>query len=160
MESAHKIIFDDFFFFKFDKKYNTDLHWSMIMNFKSWFCSDSKLIYEKKIIEQMSTLISTFHFRLHNYTAHLSNVLKLSRSFETQLWNLLCWKYKINEFYFGTNTKSTNLRIHELVIFNQTTKIDTHEEKYFHSNWNIVESVVKYHNPLSSISTHKDFKLQ
>ena len=27
-----------------------------------------------------------------------------------------------------------NLRIHELVIFNQTTKIDTHEEKYFHSN--------------------------
>ena len=32
-----------------------------------------------------------------------------------------------------TNTKSTNLRIHEIVIFNQTTKIDTHEEKYFHS---------------------------
>jgi hypothetical protein len=29
--------------------------------------------------------------------------------------------------------KSTNLQIHELVIFNQTTKIDTHEEKYFHS---------------------------
>jgi hypothetical protein len=26
-----------------------------------------------------------------------------------------------------------NLRIHELVIFNQTTEIDTHEEKYFHS---------------------------
>jgi hypothetical protein len=26
-----------------------------------------------------------------------------------------------------------NLRIHELVLFNQTTKIDTHEEKYFHS---------------------------
>jgi len=58
--------------------------------------------------------------------------LKLSRSFETQ-WNLLCWKYKINKFYFGTNTKSTKLQIHELVIFNQTTKIDTHEEKYFHS---------------------------
>ena len=33
----------------------------------------------------------------------------------------------------GTNTKSTNLRIHEFAIFNQTTKIDTHEEKYFHS---------------------------
>ena len=42
-------------------------------------------------------------------------------------------KYKINKFYFGTNTKSTKLRIHELVIFNQTTKIDTHEEKYFHT---------------------------
>jgi hypothetical protein len=26
-----------------------------------------------------------------------------------------------------------NFQIHELVIFNQTTKIDTHEEKYFHS---------------------------
>jgi hypothetical protein len=52
--------------------------------------------------------------------------------YKTQ-WNLLCWKYKINEFYFGTNTKSTNLQAHELVIFNQTTKIDTHEEKYFHS---------------------------
>jgi hypothetical protein len=73
-----------------------------------------------------------FHFRLHNSTAHLSNVLRLSQSFDTQ-WNLSCWKYKINEFYFGTSTKSTNLRIHELVIFNQTTKIDTHEEKYFHS---------------------------
>jgi hypothetical protein len=28
---------------------------------------------------------------------------------------------------------STNLQTHELVIFNQTMKIDTHEEKYFHS---------------------------
>jgi len=28
-----------------------------------------------------------------------------------------------------------NLRIHELVIFSQTTKIDAHEEKYFHSIW-------------------------
>jgi len=26
-----------------------------------------------------------------------------------------------------------NLRIHKLVIFNQTTKIDTQEEKYFRS---------------------------
>ena len=33
----------------------------------------------------------------------------------------------------GKNTKSTNLQIHKLVIFNQTTKIDAHEEKYFHS---------------------------
>jgi hypothetical protein len=43
------------------------------------------------------------------------------------------WKYKIHEFYSGTNPKSTNLRIYELVIFNQTKKVDTHEEKYFHS---------------------------
>jgi hypothetical protein len=76
------------------------LHLSIIMKFKSRFCSDSKLIYAKKIIEKMNTLICTFHFQLHNSTAHLSNVLKLSRSFETQ-WNLLCWKYKINDFYFG-----------------------------------------------------------
>jgi hypothetical protein len=40
---------------------------------------------------------------------------------------------KSTNFILGTNTKSTNLRIHELVIFNQTTKIDAHEEKYFHS---------------------------
>jgi hypothetical protein len=76
------------------------LHLSIIMKFKSRFCSDSKLIYAKKIIEKMNTLICTFHFQLHNSTAHLSNLLKLSRSFETQ-WNLLCWKYKINDFYFG-----------------------------------------------------------
>jgi hypothetical protein len=81
----------------------------------------------------MNTSISTFHFRLHNFMAHMSNALKLSQSFDTQ-WNLSCWKYIINKFYFGTNTKSTNLRIHELVIFNQTMKIDAHEEKYFHSN--------------------------
>jgi hypothetical protein len=37
-------------------------------------------------------------------------------------------------FILGTNTKSTNLRIHKLVIFNQATKIDAHEEKHFHSN--------------------------
>jgi len=66
------------------------------------------LIYVKEIIEKMNTLISTFHLRLHNLTAQLFNVLKLSWSFETQ-WNLLCWKYKINKFYFGINTKSTNL---------------------------------------------------
>jgi hypothetical protein len=80
----------------------------------------------------MNMSISTFHFRLHNSMAHLSNALKLSRSFDTQ-WNLSCSKYKIREFYFGTNTKSTNFWILELVIFNQTTKIDTHEEKNFHS---------------------------
>jgi hypothetical protein len=40
---------------------------------------------------------------------------------------------KITNFIFGTNAKSMNLRIHELVIFNQTTKIDTQEEKHFHN---------------------------
>ena len=39
----------------------------------------------------MSTLISTFHFRLHNYADYLSNVLKPS-----------C------ETYYVENTKSTN----------------------------------------------------
>jgi hypothetical protein len=41
---------------------------------------------------------------------------------------------KSTNFILGTNTKSTNLRIHEPVIFNQITKIDTQEEKYFHSS--------------------------
>jgi hypothetical protein len=36
---------------------------------------------------KMNTLISMFHFLLHNYTADLSNVLKLSRIFAMQ-WNL------------------------------------------------------------------------
>jgi hypothetical protein len=60
---------------------------------------------------------------------HLSNVLKLPWRFATQ-WNLLhvCWKYKIQKFYFAYKHK-----IHEFVIFNQTTKFDAHEEKYFHS---------------------------
>ena len=40
---------------------------------------------------------------------------------------------KSTNFILGKNTKSTNLQIHKLVIFNQTTKIDAHEEKYFHS---------------------------
>ena len=40
---------------------------------------------------------------------------------------------KSTNFILGTNTKSTNLQIHELVIFNQTTKIVAHEEKYFDS---------------------------
>jgi hypothetical protein len=36
---------------------------------------------------KMNTLISMFHFLLHNYTTDLSNVLKLSRIFAMQ-WNL------------------------------------------------------------------------
>jgi hypothetical protein len=41
---------------------------------------------------------------------------------------------KSTNFILGTNTKSTNLRIHELVIFNQSMNIHAHEEKYFHSS--------------------------
>jgi len=40
---------------------------------------------------------------------------------------------KSTNFILGTNTKSTYLQIHEFIIFNKTTKIDAHEEKYFHS---------------------------
>jgi putative component of membrane protein insertase Oxa1/YidC/SpoIIIJ protein YidD len=81
----------------------------------------------------MNTLISTFHFLLHNYTAHLSNVLKLSRRFAPQRNIYYAKNIKSTNFILGTNTKSTNLRIQELVIFNQTMKIDAHKEKYFHS---------------------------
>jgi hypothetical protein len=49
---------------------------------------------------KMNTLISMFHFLLHNSTAHLSNVLTFSQRFAIQ-WNLLCWKYQIHKFYFG-----------------------------------------------------------
>jgi len=50
---------------------------------------------------------------------------------------------KYTNFILGKNTKSTNLRIHELIIFNHTTKIDAHEEKYFDSIWNKVTGVQK-----------------
>ena len=43
---------------------------------------------------------------------------------------------KSTQFFGAQTPKSTNLRIHELVIFNQTTKTDIHEEKYFHSIYN------------------------
>ena len=132
------------------------MHWSIIMKFKSWFRSDSELIYvKKKIWENDHVNIQVPLPFTYNSTAHLSNVLKLSWSFETQ-WNL-CWKYIINKFYFRTNTKSTNIRIHELVIFNQTTKIDTHEEKYFHSTiwsqpWQSLV-LLDYHNWCMQVST-------
>ena len=103
---------------------------------------------------KMNTLISTFHFRLHNYTIHLSNVLKFSRRFATK-WNLLCWKYKSHTFYFRYKHK-----IHELVIFNQTTKINAQEEKYFHSNSNIVGSGNKHHNPHPNTKTLSENKLK
>ena len=47
-------------------------------------------------------------------------------------------------FILGTNTKSTNLRIHKLVLFKQTTKIDTHEEKMVKSTLSAIQaSLVK-----------------
>jgi hypothetical protein len=69
---------------------------------------------------------------LANADIMVSNVLKLSQRFSTQ-WNLLCWKYKV---LFWVQTQTQNPRIHKLLIFNQTLKIDTYEEKYIHSNWN------------------------
>ena len=78
------------------------------------------------------------HFNIHVLrliiysTAHLSNVLKFSQRFilnETYYVENI----KSTKIILGTNSKSTNFRIYELVIFNQTTKIDTHEEKYFHT---------------------------
>jgi len=66
----------------------------------------------------------------HSWTAFAN--ISMSNCFPIKL---IYYVENINStnFILGTNTKSTNLRIHELVIFNQTTKIDAHEEKYFHS---------------------------
>ena len=60
---------------------------------------------------------------------------------------------KYTNFISGKNTKSTNLQIHEFVIFNQTKKIDAHEEKYFHSNqrptWLYIHSLYLTRGPPS-----------
>jgi hypothetical protein len=129
LKEIAKIISDDFF--KFDKitLICTD-DWSIIMKFKSWFCSDSKLIYVKNIIEKMNMLISTSDYIILwliflMYWSFLE-VLIPSETYYVE-------NIKSTNFILGTNTKATNLRIHKLVIFNQTTKTDTHEEKYFHS---------------------------
>ena len=55
----------------------------------------------------------------------------------------------------GTKTKSTNIRIHELVIFNQTTKIDTHEEKYFHGiqNYKLYLTIISLYSCSSKFTT-------
>ena len=72
----------------------------------SWVGRSTKLrIQWTKTTVKMNNLISTFHFRLHNSTAHLSNVLELSRRLVIK-WSLLCWKYKIYELYFGPNHKN------------------------------------------------------
>jgi hypothetical protein len=93
---VHKIISDDFFFiFKFDEitLICTD-QW--LWNSKTDFVPILSW-YMQKIIEKMSTLISTFHFRLHNSTVHLS---KLYWSFLEVL--------KPSETYYVENIKSTN----------------------------------------------------
>jgi hypothetical protein len=51
---------------------------------------------------------------------------------------------KTSETYYVENIKSTNLRIHEIVNFNQITKIHIHEEKYFHSNLNSFNTLDKW----------------
>jgi hypothetical protein len=63
----------------------------------------------------MNTLISTFHFRLHNSTAHLSNVLKLSPSFDT------------SETYYVENIKSTNF----ILVQTQNPRIYESTNLYF-----------------------------
>ena len=55
---------------------------------------------------KMNTLISTFHFLLHNYTAHLSNVLKLCYPIKLIYY---VENIKYTNFILSTNTKSTNL---------------------------------------------------
>jgi len=97
------------------------------MKFKSRFCSDSKLIYVKKKKNWENEHVNMHIPRLIclMYWSFLE-VLKPSETYYVE-------NIKSTNFILGTNKKSTNLRIHEIVIFNQTTKIDTHEEKYFHS---------------------------
>ena len=63
----------------------------------------------------------------------LYKLTKLNWNTTFTLKNLIEYITVCINFILGTNTKSTNLRIHELVIFNQSTIIDAHEEKYFHS---------------------------
>jgi hypothetical protein len=71
---------------------------------------------------------------------------------------------KSTNFILGTNTKSTNLWIHKIVIFIQTTKIDTHEEKYFHSShiylvvtiyFGVIKSKIKVTITINRISDNK-----
>ena len=62
---------------------------------------------------------------------HLSNVSKLSDLLPNAIYYVE--HIELTNFILSTNTKSMNLWIQELIIYNQTTKIDNHEEKYFHS---------------------------
>jgi hypothetical protein len=61
---------------------------------------------------------------------------------------------KSTNFILSTYTKSMNIQIHELVTFQQTTKIDTHEEQYLILTFTLLNSYwhsesimsVKYQN--------------
>ena len=86
---------------------------------------------EFSAIIKMKTLISTFHFRLRNYTSSCLIYWSFREDFlpyETYYIENI----KSRNFILGTYTKSTNtnIQIHELVSFSQTTKTDTHEETY------------------------------
>ena len=75
-----------------------------------------------------------FHFQLLNYTAYL---------LPNETYYVENIKYR--NFILGTIIKSTNLRIHELVIFNQSMKIDAHKENYFYSTLlDLTASLVGY----------------
>ena len=82
----------------------------------------------------MKALIE-LHFQ-HEARYFIENVLRSTLSYPNET-SKECIQF-LNEIYYVENIKSTNIRIHELVIFNQTTKIDTQEEKYFHSMSKIV----------------------
>jgi hypothetical protein len=77
----------------------------------------------------MKALIK-LHFQ-HEARYFIENVLRSTLSYPNET-SKECIQF-LNEIYYVENIKSTNIRIHELVIFNQTTKINTQEEKYFHS---------------------------
>ena len=100
-----KVISD--FFKNFQIPWNNT--WSIIMKFKNWFCSDSKLMHCcicKNKIEEMNTLISTFHFWLHNSTARLSNVLNVKGD------SVVCPEWRQN---WGTN-RLTNTILQGLMM--------------------------------------------
>jgi ABC-type uncharacterized transport system substrate-binding protein len=67
---THKVISVDFFLFLKNRSNK-----SILLNLQ---------MPEFSTTVKMNTLIFTFHFLLHNYMAHLSNVLKISRIFATQ----------------------------------------------------------------------------
>ena len=100
------------------------------MKFKNWFCSDSELIYAPKKIEKMNTLISTFHFWLHNYTARLSNVLNVKGD------SVVCPEWRQ---HWGTN-RLTNTILQGLMIHGPDDS-----EFYFRTAMNIWGKLRKRH---------------
>jgi hypothetical protein len=107
-----------------DYIYMTQVHWHMICSKVS---SDLPRRHDISVkwsrLEMLVPKSNMLNSRHQALSVLLTLYTQLLNVFNI-IWNLSCWKYKINEFYFGTNTKPTNLRIHELLIFNKTTKID------------------------------------